>query len=127
MDLKSWPLAAKAEQQIRDAMKFYGFTSEDSLRQFRGNPLDLLEPIAAARIPLRHVISLTDRIVPPEDNTLEAQRRLRRLGWDIDVVVVADPEERLQGHHFTVPAADIERSVAFIEKHAAADRQDRRP
>ncbi|MFM1996242.1 MAG: hypothetical protein RLZZ111_629 [Planctomycetota bacterium] len=125
MDLKSWPLAAKAAPQIRDAMTFYGFPSEDSLRQFRGNPLDLLEPVAAARIPLRHVISLTDKIVPPEDNTLEAQRRLRRLGWDIDVVVVADPEERLQGHHFNVPAADIERSVAFIKKHAAADRPDR--
>ncbi|MEY2599308.1 MAG: hypothetical protein RLZZ142_1567 [Verrucomicrobiota bacterium] len=117
--LASWPLKANAGKPVLDALHFYGFPSEDALRAFRGNPIDLLEPLAKAKIPLRHLISLSDRVVPPEENTLEAQRRLRTLGSDMEVVVIRDPKERLQGHHFTVPPEEIERSISFILKHAS--------
>ena len=79
MDLKSWPLGANSKGQVQNAMKCYGFQSEEDLKAFQGNPLDLLAPIAAAKIPLRHVISLNDETVPPEKNTLEAKRRLNKL------------------------------------------------
>jgi len=61
---------------------------------------------------------LTDQLVPPEENTLEAKRRLNKLGWDVEVVVVKDPHERLQGHHFTVPVEIVNQSIAFIIKHS---------
>ncbi len=62
MDLKSWPLGwGGASQQTAEALRFYGFNDEAELRAYRGNPVDLLEPIARAKIPLRHVISLNDR------------------------------------------------------------------
>ena len=119
MTLASWPLqAANARKQVQEAMEHYGFKSEDELRAFRGNPLDLLAPIARAKIPLRHVISLNDTVVPPEANTLEARRRLRALGWDIDLVTVAEGTAASQGHHFPLPQA--EESAAFIMRHTGA-------
>ena len=50
MDLKSWPLGwAASKGQVIDAMKFYGFKSEAELKAFKGNPIDLLGPIAKAQ------------------------------------------------------------------------------
>ncbi|MEZ6137219.1 MAG: alpha/beta hydrolase [Pirellulaceae bacterium] len=117
MDLKSWPLqSAGAKGPLSDALKFYGFKSNDELRAFQGNPVDVLDPIAKARIPLRHIVSPNDEVVPPEQNTLLAKRRLQELGWDLDVVTV-DPTTTINGgHHF--PMIEIEESVKFVVQHA---------
>jgi pimeloyl-ACP methyl ester carboxylesterase len=116
MDLKSWPLKdANAKGPLADALKFYGFADETALAAYKGDPLDLLESIAKARIPLRHVISSNDLVVPAGENTLEAKRRLGKLGWEMDVHVV-DPATTINdGHHF--PLVGIAESVAFIRKH----------
>ncbi|MEX1048664.1 MAG: hypothetical protein WED15_03985 [Akkermansiaceae bacterium] len=120
MDLKSWPLkSAKAKGPLADALKFYGFADETALVAFDQGPLDLLESIAKAKIPLRHVISPNDLVVPAEENTLEAKRRLEKLGWTMDLLVV-DPATTInEGHHF--PLVAIPESVAFIRKHAASE------
>lgn len=114
MDLKSWPLG-KAEQEVQDAMQSYGFKSEAELRAFKGNPLDLLEPIAKARIPIRHAICSNDQVVPPEENTLEAQRRLKELGHDMELVVV-ERSDQCNGHHFAMP--QVFESAHFVMRHA---------
>lgn len=118
MDLKSWPLKhPKAKGPLGDALKFYSFADEAALVAYEGDPLDLLEPIARAKIPLRHVVSPNDLVVPAEENTLEAKRRLEELGWEMDVLVV-DPATTInEGHHF--PLVGIEDSAAFIRRHAA--------
>jgi sialidase-1 len=117
MDLKSWPLKhPKAKGPLADALKFYGFADEAALVAYDGDPLDLLEPVAKAKIPLRHVISSNDLVVPAEGNTLEAKRRLGKLGWEMDVLIV-DPATTInEGHHF--PLVGIAESVAFVRKHA---------
>jgi len=118
MDLKSWPLQwPGAKAQIRDAFKFYGFKSKADLLAYRGNPVDLLEPVAQARIPIRHVICLTDQVVPPEQNTLEAQRRLKKLGHDMELVIIKD-SQRAHGHHFDT--IKVTESVRFVMTHAGA-------
>jgi pimeloyl-ACP methyl ester carboxylesterase len=117
MDIKSWPLKANAAQQVQDAVQYYGFNGEEDLKTFKGNPVDLLEPIAKAKIPLRHVITLEDQIVPPEENTLEAKRRLNRLGWDIEVIIATDGLKS-KGHHFD-PVPEVDETVRFILKYAA--------
>lgn len=117
MDLKTWPLNwPGSKAQVADAIKYYGFKSEEELKAFRGNPVDVLEPIAKAKIPIRHVISLSDTVVPPEKNTLEARRRLQKLGWDMDVVSVAEGTKASNGHHFPLP--EVAETVQFIQKHA---------
>jgi sialidase-1 len=116
MDLKSWPLGwPGAKRETADALKFYGFKDTADLRAYRGNPVDLLEPVARAKIPLRHVISLNDRVVPPEQNTLEAQRRLEKLGHSIELVTVQEGTPESSGHHFPLPEAFA--SARFIMAH----------
>lgn len=116
MDLKSWPIKwPSAKKQIQDAIQFYGFESVQELKDFKGNPIDVLEPIAKAKIPLRHVICLTDKVVPPEENSLEAKRRLVALGHDMDLEIVKESEQA-HGHHFPYP--NIFASVRFVMQHA---------
>jgi len=119
MDLKSWPLGwPEAKLQTAEALKFYGFKDEAELRAYRGNPVDLLAPIAQAKLPLRHVISLSDRVVPPEQNTLEAQRRLSQLGHTLELVTVKAGTAESNGHHFPLPEAFA--SARFIMEHTTA-------
>jgi len=119
LDLGSWPLKSdKAKGPLADALKYYGFADEAALVAYARGPLDLLAPIAAAKIPLRHIISPNDLVVPAGENTLEAKRRLEELGWTMDLLIV-DPATTFNGgHHF--PLVGIPESVAFIRKHAGS-------
>lgn len=117
MNLASWPLEhAGAKKELAAGLKEYGLKDEAELRAFKGNPIDLLEPIAKAKIPLRHVISLSDTVVPPEKNTLEAKRRLEALGATMDLVTVEKGTPESSGHHFPLP--QVKESADFIAKHA---------
>ncbi len=84
-----------------------------------GTSLDQLAIIAQAKIPLRHTISLDDGIVSAEENTLEAARRLKALGWDMEIVSIPQGS-KLEGHHFPIPEA--EKSAGFIERHASLEK-----
>lgn len=55
-------------------------------------------------------------MVPPEQNTLEAKRRLEKMGWDIEVVSIETSPEH-EGHHFDYP--DVSGSVSFILRNTA--------
>ncbi len=107
MQLASWPLSwPGASKEVADALRAFGFDDVAALRAYRGNPVDsnVLEPIARAGIPLRHVISLDDEVVPPEANTLEARRRLEKLGHVMEIVSVEHGTKESNGHHFELPA-----------------------
>jgi sialidase-1 len=88
MDFKSWPLKATRyhSAEWHQVMSAYGFLDDAEAMAYPRNPIDQLAPIARARIPMRHVISAGDQVVPPESNTLEAQRRLEKLGGELEVV-----------------------------------------
>lgn len=119
MDLKSWPggkgkgVGAPGVWQV--AFERYGFKSEAEALAYKGNPLDLLPVIATAKIPLRHVISLNDRVVPAEENTLEAQRRFARLGVAMELVTIAEGTAESSGHHFPLPA--VQESATFFQRY----------
>lgn len=124
MDLKSWPLGwPGSSKETADALKYYGFQDEAALRAYRGNPVDVLAPVAKAKLPLRHVISLNDRVVPPGQNTFEAQRRLAELGHAMEIVTVQEGTAESQGHHFPTPEAFA--SARFIMRHSGVLPGDR--
>jgi pimeloyl-ACP methyl ester carboxylesterase len=113
--LKLWPRDdPDTAHGWADVMKWYSFASEQELFAYRGIPLDLLSVIAEARIPLRHVVSLNDELVAPEQHTFQACRLLRELGHDMKVVTVAEGTE-LRGQHFPLPKA--RESARFIRWH----------
>jgi sialidase-1 len=115
MDFKSWPFKRPEKStEWPKIMKSYGFKDDAEALAYQGNPIDQLAPIAKAKIPIRHVICLNDRVVPPEQNTLEAKRRLEKLGSSMEVVAVPQSNDS-EGHHFPYP--DVYGSVRFIMDH----------
>lgn len=100
LDFKTWPMSwAPSSGDWASLKAQYGFAddAEAIAIAYTGNPIDNLGPIAEAKIPLRHVISLTEEhdttIVPNEKNTLKAQRLLQAMGHDIDVVITPEGEK----------------------------------
>lgn len=88
-DFKSWPggkgNGQGSEAAWRDCLKAYGFTEEQAL-VFKGNPIDNLQPLAKAGIPLLHVVGDADDVVPVAENTAIIETRYRELGGSITVI-----------------------------------------
>lgn len=121
-DINSWP-GGKGQGRGSAAtwercLKEHGLT-EETAKTFLDIPLHSLEPIAAAKIPILHIISMNDVIVPPTENTLPLAETYTKLGGTIDVMRVEKGTEKSGGHHFTHP--NPLRVADFIESHAHAN------
>ncbi|MFA8017226.1 alpha/beta hydrolase family protein [Bremerella cremea] len=118
-DFKSWPggkgSGVGSAGSWQRLLTEYGFTEEQALA-YDKNPIDNLAPIAAAKIPVMHIVSLNDVVVPPTENTFILAERYRKLGGTMEIIEVEEGTEKSQGHHFTHP--DPKRVADFIESHA---------
>ena len=120
MDFKSWPagngggLGSAATWQR--CLKAYGFTEQQAF-EFDKNPIDHAQTIAKARIPILHIVSENDVVVPPSENTYVLQSRLKKLGHSLEAISVPVGTEKSHGHHFTHPQPN--RVVDFIVKHTS--------
>lgn len=96
-DVKSWPGGkGQGRGSPRDWQMFrkvFDLTEAQALR-WQGNPIDLLAPLARARVPLVHVVGDSDEVVPLAENTSVLAERYRRLGGQIDILV-----KKGVGHH----------------------------
>jgi len=72
--------------------------------------------IAKAGIPVMHVVSENDTVVPPVENTLVLKAKLEALGHSMDLIRVPVGTKASHGHHFTHPQPD--RVVRFMLEHA---------
>jgi len=104
-DFKSWPGINRA---IMDA---YGLTKEQA-KEYKGNPVDNLKPLAKAKIPLLHVVGDVDEVVPVSENTAIIEKRYKALGGHIQVIHKKDV-----GHH-PHSLKDPGPIVEFILKYA---------
>ncbi len=89
-DFKSWP-AGKGRgkgspEDWQKCLKAYGVTEEEALA-YPYNPIDNLESLAKANIPLLHVHGDADEIVPLEENTRIVEERYKAMGGSIIVIV----------------------------------------
>jgi sialidase-1 len=117
MNLASWPKKWPGSQrEWQDAKREFGFAKDEDALQFRSNPIDLAVDIAKAGIPMRHTISLSDEVVPAAENTLEANRRLAKIGKAIELVTVEKGTPESNGHHFALPK--IDETARWIQHHA---------
>ncbi len=113
-DFKSWP-AGKGKgngspESWQRCLKAYGLTEQQAL-QYKGNPIDNLQPLAKANIPLLHVCGEADEVVPIDENTRILQQRYEKLGGPITVIVKPGV-----GHH-PHSLKDPKPIVDFILKH----------
>jgi pimeloyl-ACP methyl ester carboxylesterase len=89
-DLHSWPLGrgqgAGNAAEVPKLLKAYGVASEEQLMARALNPIDRLEPLARAGVPLLVVYGDADKAVPWPENAGVVAERYRRLGGDISLI-----------------------------------------
>jgi lysophospholipase L1-like esterase/pimeloyl-ACP methyl ester carboxylesterase len=126
-DFKSWPggkgTGLGSVAAWRQCLNAYGL-SESQAVKFKGNPIDHAGRIARAKIPLLHIVSENDRVVPPKENTYLLKSRLAGHGHTLDVITVSKGTAKSHGHHFDHPAP--RRVVHFIARHAGVGQSDRK-
>ena len=115
-DFKSWPLGKgefKGNRKIwGDLKNEYGFKTNREAKKYKNNPKDNLDVLAKANVPVLHMISLQDKIVPPEENTFILVNKYIRLGGTA-TVISSNKGLKLSGHHFEINTP--ERVADFIK------------
>ena len=105
-DFKSWPAGfgnGKGSRADWEKLKKeYGFGSDKEAKNYKNNPIDNLDKLAKAKIPVLHMIGLEDQIVPVAENSLILINRYIKLGGIVKVVPCTREKQKLWGHHFTI-------------------------
>jgi len=88
-DFKSWPAGkgrGKGSPADWERLKqVYGLSEEQALAS-RHNPVDNLQPLAKAGIPLFLVCGEADTVVPIEENARLVEQRYRELGGQVTLI-----------------------------------------
>ena len=117
-DFKSWPggggRVRMSGRDWRDCLNAYKMTDEEA-RAYKGNPIDNLEPLAKAKIPIFVVCGdMHDWVVPIEANSLLLESRYKEMGGEVQVI--RKPKAGHRPHSLPDPTPIVE----FVVKHAPA-------
>ncbi len=106
-DLRSYP-------GIDKAAGAYGMTPEQLSEVLaRHNPVDRVESLAKAGVPVLHIHGDMDKVVPLESNSAELARRYRRFGGEMTLKVIEG-----QGHNMWPGWFRCQELVDFVIVHA---------
>ncbi len=115
-DIKSWPGGKGSGEgdpaSWKQLQEIYGFKTEQEAMEYADNPLQNLDKLAAAKVPLYFSIGLHDSIVPPEENTCKLVNSYIRLGGPATVYPNTVGKQSLKGHHF--PIENLKAGTDFI-------------
>jgi hypothetical protein len=116
-DMKSWPegrgKSTRQEGEVQQAINCYHFKDEAEMEAFTGNPIDILAPIARARIPIMHVVGDADRDAPMDENSDIIQQRYQKMRGPFTLIVKQGCAHHPHGLTDATPVAD------FIVAHCA--------
>ncbi|MDD7983992.1 prolyl oligopeptidase family serine peptidase [Lentisphaera marina] len=125
MDFKSWPggkgSGPGSPGAWKACLKAYGFSEEQALA-YKSNPIDNLQALAKAKIPILHVVGDVDKVVPVSENTAIAQQRYKQLGGIFEVIHKKDV-----GHHphsLKDPKAIVDFMIKHTEKKTSIAAED---
>jgi pimeloyl-ACP methyl ester carboxylesterase len=115
LDIRSWPggkgVGPGAEREWRECLDAYGLSEEESVYA-EVSPLNKIEAVAAAGIPILLVAGDADELVPYSENGALLVPRYRGLGGTIVDIV-----KEGVGHH-PHSLEDPAPIVAFVREHA---------
>lgn len=118
-DLKSWPggkgVGMGDAKTWANALRHYGFANEAVALAYGDNPIDNLERVAQAQIPIMHIVCENDQVVPPSENTYVLKQKLEALGHSVFHVISLNEGPRANGHHFDLTHPEI--GANFIAMH----------
>lgn len=104
-DIKSWPggkLSAPGDANLwKQLQQVYHITEQQAL-DYKDNPIDNLDGLAAFKVPVMHIIGINDQVVPNADNTNILAQRYTALGGPMTIYPVTTGPQELNGHHFPI-------------------------
>ena len=113
-DFKSWPggkgVGPGSPEDWQKLLRDYHFATEAEALSWPVNPVDNLQPLAEAGIPVIHAAATDDEVVPVSENTDILEPRYRALGGVIEVI-------RHPGKHHPHGLQDPTPIINFILKH----------
>ncbi len=81
MDFKSWPAgmgaANTSTRAWNNCKSAYNFKTDAQAKTYKLNPIDTLNKIKQANIPLLYLIGLNDKVVPASENASLAEEKLK--------------------------------------------------
>jgi len=99
---------------LEKAAAVYGLTVDELVEKMpQHNPLDRVEPLAKAGVPIFHIQGDSDALVPLESNSAELQRRYRMFGGEMTVKVIEGGGHDMSPHWF-----QSQELVDFVIAHA---------
>lgn len=121
LDFRSWPggkgSGKGSQADWKRCMAAYAISAE-AVSEWHSSLIETAaETIVQQGIPVLHIVSEDDTVVPPAENTRLLEERVRQAGHSITVMSVPHGTSKSNGHHFTHP--DPGRVARFIRKHAA--------
>lgn len=122
-DFKSWPAGfgtgLGSEESWAVVKEEYGFKSDAEAKLYRNLPIDGLEALAKEKVPVIHMISLQDSVVPPLENTIPLINRYIALGGIATVIPCTEGKQTLHGHHFPIESPRL--AADFIKYHTKVE------
>ncbi len=98
---------------LKNACAAYGLTEEQlKAKLAEHNPIDRLEPLAKARVPIYHIHGDSDTLVPLDKNSGPLAQRYRELGGVITLNVIKG-----QGHNMWRGWFECQELVDFVIAH----------
>lgn len=94
-----------------DFKRKFGYATDAEALKTKESPIDLLEPLAKAGVPILTVCGSKDTAVPYEENDAILERRYKALGGSIEVII----EDKGHSHGMNDPSPVLE----FIRKHTS--------
>lgn len=114
-DFKSWPGGKGAgpgsAADWQKCLKAYGMSEAEALA-YKKNPVDNLQPLAKAGIPMLAVVGNADEVVPVSENIDVVEKRYKELGGLIEVI--RKPGAKHHPHSLPDPAPIVD----FITRRA---------
>jgi sialidase-1 len=96
-DISSWPggkgSGKGSPSDWKRCLTTYGL-DEQTVRSWSGNPIDQLQPLATAKIPILSICGAADHVVPFAENTKVIEQKYRELGGPVRVIA-----KQGVGHH----------------------------
>lgn len=118
-DPKSWPGGqGEGMGSTRDWSRFMEVNdlTPDTSRDYFPPVFRHFEILVRYQIPIMHIISDNDTVVPPSENTLRLDEYFKSQGYSMELIRVPKGTRSSHGHHFKHPQPD--RVVRFIRSHA---------
>ena len=114
-DFSTWPYggqgAARSPEDWNKLIGDYGFPSEKAALEYPFQPVNCLDALAKAHVPIIHVIGGADEVVPVAANSDKVEATYKQLGGTIEVI------RKTGGLHHPHSLDDPTPVVDFLLKH----------